>query len=112
MGLPLGWVGVEGLLKHVRARRRTALGLCEPIVSNRFLLWGLAGLLLLSSNFASIPQYIEYEHEVQFSGAMDALVGITKILTIGLIWLVFFPPLWHRRWVDAGSTSAVTSSAA
>jgi hypothetical protein len=111
MCLPLAWVSVEGLLEHARARRRTALGLCEPIVSNRFLLWGLVGLCMLSSNFALIPQYIEYEQEAQFSGAMDALVGSFEISTIGLIALTFFPPRWYRRWVENGSAPAVASSA-
>ena len=89
-----------------------AIGLCGPIVSNRFLLWGLVGLIMLSSNFALIPQYIEYEQEAQFSGAMDALVGIFEIFTIGLIALVFFPPRWYRRWVENGSAPAMDPSAA
>jgi hypothetical protein len=100
MCLPLAWVSWEGLLEHVQARRRMSLGLCDPIVANRFLLWGLVGVFMLSSNFALLPQYIEYEQEAQFSAAMDALVGVAEIFTIGVIALVFFPPRWYRRWVE------------
>jgi hypothetical protein len=102
MCLPLAWVSVEGLLEYTRASRRMALGLCDPIVANRFLLWCLVGVMMLSSNFAFLPQYIEYEQEAQFSAAMDALVGGLEIFTIGLIGLVFFPPRWYRRWVENG----------
>jgi hypothetical protein len=111
MCLPLAWVGCEGLLEHVQARRRAVFGLCEPIVANRFLLWGLVGVFMLSSNFAMLPQYIEYEQEAQFSAAMDALVGLTEIFTIGVIALVFFPPRWYRRWVENGANSAMASDA-
>ena len=88
-----------------------ALGLCGPFVSNRFLLWGLVGLFMLFSNFALIPQYIEYEQEAQFSGAMDALVGALEIFTIGLIALAFFPPRWYGRWVENGSTPTAEMTA-
>jgi hypothetical protein len=99
-------VAVEGATEYVRARRRAALGLCEPIICNRFLLWSLMGFCLLSSNFALLPQYIEYERQAQFSVAMDALVGMSELVTIGVIYLVFFPPLWYRRWFEVRSQSS------
>ncbi len=111
MGLPLGWVGIEGLCEYVRARRRMALGLCDPLICNRFLLWGLTGFLLLSSNFALIPQYIEYERESLFSSAMDLMLGTFEYLTIGLIWLVFFPPRWYRHCLGGAARPAAAESA-
>ncbi len=111
MSLPFAWVAVEGLLEYAQARRRAALGLCAPLVFNRYLLWGLVGLLLISSNVAMIPQYIEYERDAQFSGTMDALLGGCEFLTIGIIWLAFFPPAWYRRWIESGSKPASAPSA-
>ena len=110
MCLPLAWVSVEGLFEYTQASRRMALGLCEPIVANRFLLWGLVGVCALSSNFALLPQYIEYEQEAQFSAAMDALVGGLEIFTIGVIVLVFFPPRWYRRWIENGAARSMASN--
>lgn len=111
MCLPLAWVTVEGLLEHVSSRRRIALGLCEPIVSHRFLLWSLVGIFSLFSTVAMLPQYVEYEQEAQFSVAMDALVGTLEILTIALIALVFFTPRWYRRWVENGARASLAPSA-
>lgn len=41
--LCFGWMGVEGLYEWWRSRRRLALGLCDPVVSNRLLMWGVFG---------------------------------------------------------------------
>ena len=38
------WSGVESLRYRAASRRQLALGLADPVVVNRFLLWGLAGL--------------------------------------------------------------------
>ena len=40
--LTFAWSGAESLAYHARLRRRLALGLIEPVVVNRLLLWGIA----------------------------------------------------------------------
>jgi hypothetical protein len=42
--LCFGWMGVEGLLEWWKSRRRLALGLSDPVVSNRLLMWGVFGI--------------------------------------------------------------------
>jgi len=39
-----GWTGAESLHYHRLQRRRLALGLADPVVANRFLLWAVGGL--------------------------------------------------------------------
>jgi hypothetical protein len=43
-----GWVAFEALRYHALLRRRVALGLADPIVANRMLLWGLMGAVATS----------------------------------------------------------------
>jgi hypothetical protein len=38
------WAGVESLLCHAAQRRQMALGLGDPVVANRFWLWGVASV--------------------------------------------------------------------
>ena len=38
------WMGCEGLSQYRMARQRLRLGLCDPLVCNPYLLWGLAGV--------------------------------------------------------------------
>jgi hypothetical protein len=98
MTVPFIWFGIEGCLQYGSARRRSQLGLCDRLTCNQFLLWALAGFFMIGSNVAVFLQYFEFEREAHFSSAMDAFVGLFEISTIGVIWLVFFPPAFYRNW--------------
>jgi len=47
-GLSWGWTGFEALRYHAQLRKRAALGLADPVVVNRMLLWGLMGTIALA----------------------------------------------------------------
>jgi len=100
MTFPFIWFGIEGFLQYNGARRRAKLGLCDRFTCHQFMLWAAAGFCMIGSNIAVFLQYFEYEKEARFSLGMDAFVGLFEILTIGVIWLVFFPPAAYRRWYD------------
>jgi len=103
--LPFGWIGVEASIQYRSGRRRMRVGLLEPLVCNRFLLWMIVGLLQLSAFLISLVQYAEYEATGAWSTWADATLGTLEIVTIGVIWLVFFPPAFYSRWIgDAAST--------
>jgi hypothetical protein len=103
---PFVWAGVEGFAQYVQARRRVRLGLCDPIVCNRFLLWGLFGTLQMCTYVTLIPMYTEFEADGQFSVLMDSILGAFEMLSVGAIWLVFFAPASYRSRVRCGSASA------
>ena len=42
---PVCWVGAEGFAQYFKNRKQLKLGFCEPMVCDRFLLWGIAGSL-------------------------------------------------------------------
>ena len=38
-------LGIEGFIEYPKAKQRALLGHCDPLVSNRFLLWGIVGIV-------------------------------------------------------------------
>ena len=107
--LPFGWAGAEAFVQYRQARRRMPLGLCDPLVCNRYLLWSLFGALQVSLSLILLPQYAEYETSNQFTQTWDTLYGAVEIVSLVMIWLVFFPPVFYRHWID-GAARAETAA--
>jgi hypothetical protein len=101
------WLFAESTVFASRMRRRVALGLAEPLVANRFLLWSIwTGALAL------IPLFVL---ALRSAGALEvpapgetlsaaaraalAVVGMGGAVAVGAGWLAFFPPAAYRRWV-------------
>jgi len=101
--VPYAWAGAEALAHHRRARRRLRLGLCDPLVCNRYLLWGCFGAMQLLVCFAVIPEYVEYEQGGAFTAMWDALISAGELLSLALIWLIFFSPAFYQRWIQGAA---------
>ena len=115
-----GWGLVEALLFHRSMRKRAALGLADPVVTNRFALFGLwtGGMVLLPA-IVSAVRVISMVSSGQGFTALDAGGAMVRedaqwalsvirlaVLLIGLpmiagIWLSFFPPGRYTRWLEA-----------
>jgi hypothetical protein len=108
--LPFAWAGVEALTHHHRARRRFRLGLCDPLVCNRYLLWGFYGAVQVMVSLALFPAYSEYEHDGAFSATWDTLISAGEISSLALILLIFFPPALYRRWIQGAPAENAASS--
>jgi hypothetical protein len=102
--IPYAWASVEAFVQYDRARRRRRHELCDPLVCNRFLLWGLYGALSVGVSLLILPMYAEYERAGQFSAFWDSIVGAGEVASIVTIWLVFFPPVPYRHWIAGGAT--------
>ena len=96
---PFGWAGAESFIQCGQARRRVRLGLCDPLICNRFLLWGLFGAAQLFTFLGTLGQYAAYQQENVFTVGWDLLLGACEILSVALIWFVFFPPVLYRNWI-------------
>jgi len=98
------WTAIEGFVCWERARRRLALGLADPLVVNRFLLWGVVGVCSLISVG---PGFV-----IQFAGGdatgnatvrlVTACAGLTCAIALRL---AFLPPAAYRRWLAAPATA-------
>jgi hypothetical protein len=104
--IPFGWAGAESFIQYRQARRRRRLGLCDPLVSNRLLLWGCFGVAQVCTSLVTLGQYAAYQRDAVFTAGWDTLLGVFEISSVALMWLVFFPPAFYRSWV---SDAAVTT---
>jgi hypothetical protein len=94
-----GWTGLEGLRYWRMMRKRMALGLAEPAVTNRFLLWGLNGLVSVTWISAAVTLLAIGEnpgtHPLGIAVVSAGGVGNTVLLL-----LIFMPPAWYVRWLE------------
>jgi hypothetical protein len=104
--IPYAWAGAESLIQYGQARRRMQVGLCDPLVCNRFLLWGLYGTVAAIVSLMIPIQHGAYQQEHVFNAMWDTLIGAGEILSIVPMWLVFFPPAPYRRWITGFATPA------
>ena len=93
------WMAVESLAYHRMMRRRVAIGLADPVVANRFLLWGIASL----TTTAAVCSIVSVMAAAALAGGrMDPSATMVQIAMIAtsafgvatnvLYWLTLFPP--------------------
>jgi hypothetical protein len=108
--IPFIWVAVDSLIEYSRARRRARIGLAEPLVSNRYLLFAGFGLAQFATLVLLVPMYIGFETDNgAFSDSADRLIGSLEMLTIAIIWLAFFPPRFYRSWIERAAARSATA---
>jgi hypothetical protein len=100
------WGSFESLRYYGVMRRRTRLGLADPVLTNRFLLWGLG------IGSAGVGSLIGQVAMIATGSAMQKLDGITLsnslfgLTSAVLMWIAFLPPAGYRRWIEARARSA------
>ena len=98
------WGCIEAQHYHAAMRRRLALGLADPVVTNRFLLWGIAmgaGVMAaLTGLFMTIfgmvgPEAWPY-----------VVLGVFATVSPVAQWFAFFPPRGYCEWVQGPAAEA------
>jgi hypothetical protein len=100
---------VESYRYYALMRRRLAIGLVEPLVANRFLLWGTGALgTALATWTASIPFLLMGRPEVAVAWmpAIQVTTACFGVVTVAIYYLTFFPPAAYRRWVVGAAAAA------
>lgn len=91
------WAAASGFHHYAMQRRRLALGLADPVIVNRFLLWGLYGVcttaLMLSGLAGSLLAVEGGQRPLATSLPLSAF-GIACAVCMGL---AFFPPEAYLR---------------
>ena len=98
------WSGTESGLEWTQARKRMRLGLSDPVVTNRFLLW----LLVMFFSFASLVGPVTgtflgilvHESPVIQLGAATAGLACAVCLT-----LAFLPPRFYLARIEQPATA-------
>lgn len=104
-----GWAAFESLHYARLMSRRVRFGLAEPLIANRFYLWGLAHVC-----FAFMLLLVMAGVELHFSGADFARLCTFSGLSLGLLatlplTLSFFPPERYVEYVENHYRREVTS---
>ena len=97
------WGAAESLRYFAMMRRRAKLGLADPLVTNRFLLWGLGiGAAGLGSVISITACTISGQHmlAIPWVTLSNSLHGFTAA---ALMWVAFIPPGFYRRLVESSS---------
>ncbi|HEX5068262.1 MAG TPA: hypothetical protein VFY49_19235 [Myxococcota bacterium] len=99
------WVAFEPLSYYAQLRRRVLLGLSEPVVADRMLLWGIGSVAravlvvvgpLSSRYLATLSEAERISH-----GAIVLMISsLLGLVTAGTYWLAFQPPRAYLRWVE------------
>ena len=110
--VPFVWVATESLRYRSLLQRRVAIGLADPLVANRFLLWGLWSAVLAVMAFADPLARFWYWSLTGTTTEWIAAVGrpiidvvvpfsaACGVAAVTLLFLTFFPTASYRRWVE------------
>jgi len=102
------WLAVEGGIYYRMMKRRLHLGLAEPLVTNRFLLWTMAAGCSIVMLLTAVPPMLLDPAEYARLLTLDLVVfSIAGAAVSGLYTLTFLPPKRYRRWF--GESSEATS---
>ncbi|MCG8588672.1 MAG: hypothetical protein MJE66_05220 [Proteobacteria bacterium] len=95
--LTFAWAAVEALRYYAMLRRRLALGLADPVIGNRFLLWGLGSAVSTACNVGmGVLTYSGNSDNVPINGMLQSISGFVSAAT----WLLTFaPPQRYLAWV-------------
>ena len=103
--IPFGWAGWEAFGQYRSSLRRQRLGLCDRLVCNRLLLWSLFGIVQVVLSVVILQMYADFETNNAFSGFFDGMIALLELISIALVWLVFFPPRFYREFISASDAA-------
>lgn len=95
------WGSVEALRWWRKLRRRLRLGLADPVVTNRFFLWGLgAGAAGVGTAIGVVAQMVTgtISLELPWVTLSSSLHGLTAAVAM---WLAFLPTARYQRFIQA-----------
>jgi hypothetical protein len=99
------WTAGEALRYFDLLRRRVRLGLGDPLVANRMLLWGVWGLASLAINAVSLAATLRGIDPAQDAFSLGLGAALSLVVVVAL-WLAFLPPEAWVRHIRRGAPSA------
>ncbi|HTO69604.1 MAG TPA: hypothetical protein VMR31_07050 [Myxococcota bacterium] len=108
LGLAYAWTATEGWRQHRMMRRRAQIGLGDPVVANRFLLWAIAGALQCVSDAViafSVHRGDNLTADLLPLFATSSVGAVNSVLLV----LIFMPPAAYVRWLSRGPRGALAA---
>jgi hypothetical protein len=106
-----GWTAAESAAYWSRLRLRVGLGLADPLVVNRVLLWALVGASSVLINAVNVAGLLRGVNVLQDPLTMLA-TGVLGSFNSVALWLAFLPPEAYARWIRRGASGAPGAPAA
>jgi hypothetical protein len=98
----LGWAGLESLFYHLQLRKRVRLGLADPILANRMLLWAVGMLCaMMLTGISTLFSTLGIAFDQTTPGILT--IGIMGTTSAASVWFAFFPPAAYVKWIRARS---------
>jgi len=99
------WVGIEPLVYYAKLRKRVPLGLADPLVADRFLLWGLGSLaravmVVMGPAAVLALELFDADTRITFSAATLMTASTMGLAASLAYWLTFNPTPAYERWVE------------
>jgi hypothetical protein len=104
--VPCVWMTIEAMRCRRDSVRRARIGLADPIVMNRYLLFAFFGGFQVLACLSDILLTIEYATNQAASESADLLLGSFELAGIAALWLTFFPPEKYLDWVNGSKRIA------
>jgi hypothetical protein len=105
VGIGMAWSAVEAIRQWSLSTKRARVGLADPLVANRMLLWGLFTGGSFVTNVVSVVDGFLGMDPGQH-GPSIAIVSALSLVSTASLWLAFLPPkAWIRR-IRGGEASA------
>jgi hypothetical protein len=108
LGLAYAWTAYEGFRHHRLMLRRARVGLGDPVIANRFLLWGFAGSLQVFADLVSGHALWAGDNMVTNLPSMLATAGVGVVNSVLLV-LIFLPPARYVRWLQRDPRGALAA---
>jgi hypothetical protein len=91
------WTSTEAFRYTALLRRRAAIGLGDPVVANRFLLWGCVGVFSTLSLLPSLIRQLQGHAGLEpTSQLIAAIAGLACSVSL---YLAFLPPKTYVAWL-------------
>jgi hypothetical protein len=97
---PAVWMAFEAARCRRGALKRVRIGLCSPVIANRYLLLTAFGTFQVLACFADLSWAYDNSSMQAVSMLTDTLVGGTEIASVAVLWLAFFPPAFYSSWIE------------
>ncbi|MEB2346003.1 MAG: hypothetical protein OZ948_14840 [Deltaproteobacteria bacterium] len=96
------WTAIEAFAHFGRARRRLALGLADPVVTNRFALIAIYGVACTGISLANAAAVV-LERNIATSLVVVLPAGLLAPVASGAMLLAILPPAWYQARLRAAT---------
>lgn len=93
------WGACEALRWWLRMRRRLRIGIADPLVANRFLLWGIGAGMAGSGSLIGMVVGLAYGQPMNELPLLTLVLSICGLVAAVALWLAFAAPAWWKLWV-------------